>query len=609
MSTHAIILGGVNTISTVTLLAAVALSSSPPPPMIAYTLRVDSARVDFVEVAIRIEHAPTTLRLAMKVHPEYDAKYWRYLDSLWVDGTADDKAAGIVRWDSTLWSVTLPGGRGVVHYRVHVQTSANPMRRAWQPFLQRTGGLINGPDFFLYFPDFARTPVFVELEIPHNWRVATALKATTTPNRFSAPDAAVLLDSPVLLGDLRVWSFTDRETRFHVVYWPLPDPAPFDTVALVDEVRGLTRATLDVFGRAPTPDFYFLLQDGASDALEHRGSVTLGISSAALALKPRASLTELAHEFFHTWNLIAIHPDRYGKLSYQLPARTTGLWWGEGVTLYYADALPRRAGLADSRVSRLDHLAQILGNYYAARWNTQVSPERASLAFGDSPITHPDATGGYYVQGELLGHELEALLRDSTQDVRGLDDVMRALFSESKGGAGFTSAGLERVADSVCRCRLAKVFGSQVRGASLIDMTPVVARLGLRLMIDSISAVDSAGAALPDLRLGVDFTQTSGPLRLVVRNPASVWSLHGLRTGDALTTMNGTPIATFVDLQRMLNGLRMGDTVTVDVRRYGRSVRVSVPVAVYLLPRVRFVEIANSTANQRARRVRWLAGW
>ncbi len=458
-----------------------AVTATPPAPSIAYTLRIDLSHVDVVDVAIRLDHAPRSVRLAMKVHPEYDAQYWRYLEAPRVEGSPGDASPRISREDSTVWRVTLPAGRGTVHYRVHIQPARRPVRAAWGAFVTPTGALLNSPDVFLYVPDLAGVPVTLDLFAPPEWRIATSLAPRGSPTEVSAPDAAALLDAPVLLGDLRTWAFRDRGTTFHVVYWPLPQATPFDTVAFVDEVRRLVGATLDVFGRAPTSDYFFLVQDGAGGALEHGASVTIGIPSAALARDARASLTELAHEFFHTWNLVAIHPDHYGELSYEPPRRTTGLWWGEGVTMHYADVLARRAGLGDGKRSRLDHLADVLKSYYAAAWSGRVSPERASLAVGDSPLTHPDATGAYYLQGELLGEEIDALVRDATHDARGLDDVMRALFGRSVGGEGFTSATLEAVIDSVCGCRLDQMFALQVRGSALIDLAPVVERLGLKL--------------------------------------------------------------------------------------------------------------------------------
>src|SRR5260370_31995392 len=81
--------------------------------------------------------------------------------------------------------------------------------------------------------------------------------------------------------------------------------------------------------------------------MEHRNSLTLGVPSAALARDPSALGNQLAHEFFHTWNLVRIRPRGWGGITFGPPARTASLWWGEGVTLYYADLLLRRAGVAD----------------------------------------------------------------------------------------------------------------------------------------------------------------------------------------------------------------------------------------------------------------------
>src|SRR5512140_893326 len=88
-------------------------------PFISYTLSLDAAHLDAANVTIRLQGMPKRIQLAMKVHAEYDARYWRFVDGFRVDGTDDDAQAGVVREDSTLWRVTLPGGHGVVHCRVH----------------------------------------------------------------------------------------------------------------------------------------------------------------------------------------------------------------------------------------------------------------------------------------------------------------------------------------------------------------------------------------------------------------------------------------------------------------------------------------------------------
>ena len=76
-------------------LVAASLGPARPRPAIEYTLRIDPSHFDAVDVAIHVDHAPDTLRLAMKVHPEYDAAYWRHLDSMRVDSSVSDRSARV----------------------------------------------------------------------------------------------------------------------------------------------------------------------------------------------------------------------------------------------------------------------------------------------------------------------------------------------------------------------------------------------------------------------------------------------------------------------------------------------------------------------------------
>jgi predicted metalloprotease with PDZ domain len=576
------------------------LGDRSPRVSIAYDLTIDPARVDQPEVSITFRNAPDTFHLAMRVHAEYDAQYWRYIQNLRIESKSN---ARIARLDSTLWRVSLPGGSGVVRYRVAIQPQSSTELRVWKPQARADGMMINPPDFFLYSPELSQEPITLHLDIPPAWRVATALPARV-------PDAATLLDSPLLLGNLDQWSFTEGATHYHVAYWPLPNGQALDTLALVDRLQRLVRAAAGVFGAAPAPDYWFLIEDGGGDALEHAASVVVGMHA------PSVSMQEIAHELFHAWNLVAIRPAGYNELSYRPPRRTPSLWIGEGITLYYADLLQRRAGLVDTSAgaSRLAHLTRLLERYYGSPVYDVVSPERASLAFGDAPADNPNATGGYYLQGELLGNVLDAMVRDSTREARGLDDIMRAMFARSltTDKRGYAPGEFEQVSDSVCGCRLDSFFAREVRGAERIDMRPVLARLGLRAVIDSIPATDSAGTALPDLRVLIDFTLPAAP-RLVIRDSTTPWARAGLRTGDRLLTIRGEPVRAFQDFRRAVARVRVDDSegtsaIPVEVERQRQRIRVSVPVSGYARARVRLMDAATVTPTERVRRDAWLRG-
>ena len=180
----------------------------------------------------------------------------------------------------------------------------------------------------------------------------------------------------------------------------------------------------------------------------------------------------------------------------------------------------------------------------------------------------------YYLQGELLGNVIDAVVRDATGGRRGLDAL----------------------------------FANVVHGTTPIDVSPVAARLGCRLVLDSIPVVDSAGRPLADVRLSIDFGDESGALSLVLPNPATPWARAGLRTGDQLVSLNGVTVHSTREMQQALSSLHPGDEVPVEVRRNGQATRITVAVTGYSRPRVRFVDVANVTAGQRARRLDWAAG-
>src|SRR5439155_63267 len=90
-------------------------------------------------------------------------------------------------------------------------------------------------------------------------------------------------------------------------------------------------------------------------------------------------------------------------------------------------------------------------------------------------------------------------------------------------------------------------------------------------------------------------------LSLLITNPASAWGRAGLHAGDRLVTMNGTTLPSTADFRSFVNGLRIGDTVVVSVRRPTSAWRVSVVVAGYARPVVQLEEIPEATERQRPR--------
>lgn len=577
------------------LLAALA----SPFPDVTYTVRVDPADLSGFEITMDIRRAPASFAVAMFSHPEYDDRYWRYLEHVTADG------ATIARGDSAVWRIRDASSHVTIHYRLHLPPQTGSNRAAWKPFLTATGGLVDGPHALLYVVGAERGPSRVRLILPDGWVIATPL--TGDSNVYSAPDVADLMEGPFLLGHLREWDFETAGTPHRVFYWNAPDSTPFDTVRFVGDLGKITAQAIALFGRAPYARYTFLFQDHAYGALEHPDGVTLGAPSADLARDPQAVLVETAHEYFHLWNLMRIRPAGYGGVSYQPRPLSTGLWVSEGFTMFYADLLPRRAGFRLSDSTRTRHLERLLARYLENPVFARFSAERISQSsYAPDPLFLGDYQGSTHLNGEIIGAMLDLLIRARTDGGKSLDDVMRGLAADSSGG--FTTASVQRLVAEACGCDVGPFFDRHVRGAGVIDVNQYLPLVGLRAEVDQADAVDESGRALPDARVW-SYQPLGAPRPILLLNtPASQWGRAGLHTGDTLVTEGDSSIDGVAAFRRVLQRLRVGDTLAVSVRRAGGPFTARVAITGYRHPVVRIV--ADSGASERVRKLReaWMAG-
>jgi predicted metalloprotease with PDZ domain len=219
-----------------------------PQPSVSYVLRIIPGDSLPIDVTMHVENAPANVRVAMAVHPEYDDRFWRYVRDMRAD--AGGAQLPIRQESENSWLVSTSRGAATVHYRIRLP-GENPVNRgAWRTIVRADGASLNSTDTFLYLPDFPRSPVSVTFNIPESWdlraeltggRLADAIITTGTLGRANSQnphsissDATTLLDSPILLGTLRTWSFAVQGVPHRIVYWPLPNATPFDTAQFVE---------------------------------------------------------------------------------------------------------------------------------------------------------------------------------------------------------------------------------------------------------------------------------------------------------------------------------------------------------------------------------------
>jgi predicted metalloprotease with PDZ domain len=392
-----------------------------------------------------------------------------------------------------------------------------------------------------------------------------------------------------------------------VVYLPQTNAAAFDTRAFIDGIRKLVIEAMKIGGKVPYRRYTFLYQDGAVGALEHINSVTIGARSQSLAQGLEGVFGTTAHEYFHTWNLMHVRPVERVGLRYRRAEEPAELWWSEGVTIYFADLILRRAGLPTSTPTRVTQLENLIAAYFFNPAYTHFSAEHVSRAAED-PLGLGDYSASPHTQGNLLGTLLDLMIQESTQGRRSLADVMRKLSIRFTPQRGMTGSDIERTVSEVCACEVKPFFEAHVREAKPIDFDRYLQAIGMHAVVSWSPSLSSEGKPAPDLRLFVFNVPEDSTLRLRINDPNSAWGRAGLHTGDRLVSVDEKPITTAAEFRAWIGKLRLGDTARVLVARNGTVSKVTVVVSGYDRPVVKLEETAAATSEEKKLRNRWLAG-
>ncbi|HKC63951.1 MAG TPA: PDZ domain-containing protein [Pyrinomonadaceae bacterium] len=569
---------------------------------VAYEIHVDPFDLSGFNVEMRIRGTDGNVHLAMAAHPEYDDRFWRYVENL--SAESGGQKLTVTREEDALWSVRAPGGDVYVKYRIHLPARDEATRAAWRPFLSQTDALLGDLHSFMYVVGAESAPARVTLDIPDGWAIASGLDSTADPKTFSARTTELLLDSPIVVGKFQRWDFKAGGAEHTIIYLAQPGASNFDTASFVDGIQRLVNEAIRIFGKAPYDHYTFIYEDGADGALEHINSLTIGALSRNLQHGFADVFQVTAHEYFHTWNLMRVRPVERIGVRFRHAEPTPVLWWSEGVTIYFSDLLLRRAQLPVPEPTRIAHLESKIATYLLTPGYTHISPERVSLA-SDDPLALGDDFSSVYLQGELLGAMLDLMVREKTSGRRSLDDVMRSLSERFTPERGITDADIEQAVHDVCNCDSHSFFESYVRSAGAIDFDRYLQSLGLRTQVSWSAALDKDGKPAPDLRIFLFSSPADPAPRIRLTSAESAWGRAGLHTGDSLLSVDGRPVTTPTAFRQWLNQLRIGQTARLEVLHGGVRSTVEVPVKGYDRPTVKIQEIAGATPEQQRLREQW----
>ncbi len=561
---------------------------------ILYRIKVDLSDLSGVDVEIVAHTEEPTVRVAMAAHPEYHDRYFRYIENF--SAESNGRRLTFTKPEEAVWQIEGVSGRLTVRYRVAFNPKEREWRQTWKPHLSPTGGMIGDLHTLMYIVGQEKHPALLTLDMPAGWKAVSGLEPTDDPRKFVST-VELLLDSPILIGDVKEWKFTAGGVSHTVAIWSPTNERVVDPGPIVSGIQKLAEKAISAFGKPPYPRYAFLLENGGQAALEHRTSL-----NAAVRPDLEGFFDQIGHEYVHVWNLMDVRPRERVGLKHRFADPTNVLWWSEGATIMFSDLLIRRAGLDSDRQPRIRRLESLLARYLSAPGYWTLSAEHVSR--GDS---HPELLGdnwaGTHLQGEVLNIMLDILIRDATDGRRNLDDVMSTLSARFDFEKGITNADIERSAADVCACRVDDFFQRYVYNPAKVDLDRYLALIGMRAEIASATAVDSDGRPSLDLRIAP--ISTEGELKLRITNTNSGWFRSGVRTGDKLVSINGDPANTWQLFREKIRIAKVGDTIRLIVERDRVAKTIDVELKPFEIPTVRIIEIEGATPRQSRLRKAW----
>ncbi|MGH9882285.1 MAG: M61 family metallopeptidase, partial [Pyrinomonadaceae bacterium] len=458
----------------------------------------------------------------------------------------------VTRVDNQTWSVAASGNKSLtVSYKVF----GNDLSGTFSQLNTRHANF-NGGSIFMYVVNHKPDPVKLVIDPPSGWRIVNGRMEQADQREWNFPNWDLLIDTPTEIApDWTQDEFQVDSKKYYVVVHSFGEQGG-KRAALVRDIEKIVRTETAMWG-APEFDTYtflihFAADDRSGDGMEHLTSTQI-IQPGALADSGtyEDTLSIVAHEFFHVWNVKRLRPLELGPWDFTRPANTRGLWVAEGFTNYYGHLMMRRAGIwNESQFLRRE--SNTIAQIENAPGSRLMSAEDSSLSasfIDDAP--HAQQTNlantsiSYYPKGELVGLVLDLLIRGKTSGKASLDDVMRKMYEEFYlkssnnsyylRGRGYTTADVERVANEVAGFDLTDFFERHARNVEVPPYDEAFGYVGLRLVREVAGEPYSVGVSLDE----------AIPESVVIDNvrPNSPAEDAGLQRDDEITSIGGKKVS------------------------------------------------------------------
>lgn len=491
--------------------------------------------------------------------------------------------------------------------------------------LDTTHAYFNGACVFLQPLGHEDQPIEVQIDMPagaqySGWRLATGLPRSPSKNSggeweaglFYAENYDALIDHPVEMAAFTSAQFSACEVPHRMVF---SGRHHADLDRLCRDLKPICEHHIKMFGEpAPMSDYLFMtmVTGDAYGGLEHRNSTSLMCSRRDLPKRTdepgvisdgyRTFLGLCSHEYFHTWNIKRIKPEVFTPFDLSQESYTEQLWAFEGITSYYDDLALVRTGLITPQ-SYLELVGQTITRVARSTGTDKQTVTESSFdawtRFYKQDENSPNAIVSYYAKGALVALALDMLIRDLTDEMKSLDDVMRLLWLQyGKTGVGVPERGIQAAVEQI----VGAVVGTDTETGAKSEAAMTILRAFFDLALYSTEplpiedllrqrgvqihwrapsgSADMGGKATKPANIDLGIKIVDHPLgaRIAMAFEQGCAATAGLSAGDVLIAIDGLKVEAR-KLDDMLSVYQPGEIIEVHAFRSDVLMRFKVTLS------------------------------
>jgi len=343
---------------------------------------------------------------------------------------------------------------------------------------------------FLYPDNQLQIPSTIQFYTPKNWSsIATGLTLmSATTHTYQASNYDILFDSPILIGNLEeLQPFYIGGIQHRFIGYGL---GAFNKEKFIQDLSKVVKAGIDIIGDIPYNNYTFIGIGPGRGGIEHLNNTTVSFDGKGLETEGglNKTMSFLAHEFFHNYNVKRIRPFELGPFNYDAGSKTNLLWVSEGLSVYYEYLMVKRAGIMSEKalLTSFDNNITAFENGPGKSYQSLIQSSYFTWQDGPFGTAGPDKNKSisYYDKGPIVGLLLDFAIRHSTNNQKSLDDVMRLVYKEyyQTKKRGFTDAEFQMACEQIAGTSLNEVF-EYVYTAKPLDYPKYLGYGGLSLTV------------------------------------------------------------------------------------------------------------------------------